>query len=205
MKTKDQSINLKILQCAKSEFMDKGFADASMRRIAEKAGVTTGMLYSRFADKEEIFAELVRDGADKLYGFFMNAQNAFAAFPPEKQHSEMHSYVDKEMDVMIDIIYDNFDAFKLIICKSGGSRYHDYVDKMVEVETKNTKRFIECLRESGVKINNVRADLSHMLSSAMFNGVFEVVAHDLPKEDAVVYISQLMEFFNVGWDKLLGL
>ena len=76
---------------------------------------------------------------------------------------------------------------------------------MVEVETKNTKRFIDCLRESGVKINNVRADLSHMLSSAMFNGVFEVVAHDLPKEDAVMYIGQLMEFFNVGWDKLLGL
>ena len=68
MKTKDQSINLKIFQCAKSEFMDKGFADASMRRIAEKAGVTTGMLYSRFADKEEIFAELVRDGADTVIG-----------------------------------------------------------------------------------------------------------------------------------------
>lgn len=49
MKVKDESINSKLLECAKAEFMEKGFADASMRTIAERAGVTTGMLYSRFA------------------------------------------------------------------------------------------------------------------------------------------------------------
>ena len=47
MKVKDESINSKLLECAKAEFMEKGFADASMRTIAERAGVTTGMLYSR--------------------------------------------------------------------------------------------------------------------------------------------------------------
>ena len=45
MKVKDESINSKLLECAKAEFMEKGFADASMRTIAERAGVTTGMLY----------------------------------------------------------------------------------------------------------------------------------------------------------------
>ena len=67
MKVKDESINSKLLECAKAEFMEKGFADASMRTIAERAGVTTGMLYSRFADKDEMFRSIVGEGAEKLY------------------------------------------------------------------------------------------------------------------------------------------
>lgn len=70
MKVKDESINEKLLECAKAEFMEKGFADASMRTIAERAGVTTGMLYSRFADKDEIFRELVYSG--RLPQFFLS-------------------------------------------------------------------------------------------------------------------------------------
>ena len=51
MREKDDSARGKILEAAKAEFMERGFAEASMRTIAERAGFTTGMLYSRFADK----------------------------------------------------------------------------------------------------------------------------------------------------------
>lgn len=113
----------------------------------------------------------------------------------------MPTNVDKKVDVMIDIIYDNFDAFKLIVCRSAGSGYEYYIDKMIDVETKNIVRF----NEAGIKMNDVRADLSHMLASAMFYGIFEVVDHDLPREEARGYIKQVQDFFNAGWDKLLGL
>lgn len=176
-----------------------------MRAIAERAGYTTGMLYGRFADKSQLFRELVSAAADRLFGYFSGAEDAFAAFPADRQYREMHSYVGEKVDVMMDIIYDNFDAFKLIVCKSAGSGYEYYIDQMIEIETKNTMRFIRALNEAGIPINEVRADLSHMLSSAMFNGIFEVVAHDLPREEAKHYVVQVEEFFNAGWDKLLGL
>ena len=202
---KDESIKQKILECAKAEFMEKGFADASMRTIAEKAGFTTGILYSRFADKDEIFRGLVDDGASELYDYFCFVQDEFASFEPARQKAEMHDYVERKVDYMIDIIYKHFDAFKLIICKSRGSSYESYVDKMVEIETRNTVRFIEVLRNMGISVTEVRADLNHMLASALFVGMFEIVAHDFPKEDAGIYVKQLQEFFNAGWDKLLGL
>ena len=106
MKVKDESINAKLLECAKAEFMEKGFADASMRTIAERAGVTTGMLYSRFADKDEMFRSIVGEGAEKLYAYFSDVQENFAAFPAEQQKGEMHSYTSGKMRVMMDIIYD---------------------------------------------------------------------------------------------------
>lgn len=205
MRKKDELAVDIILECAKEEFMEKGFEGASMRAIAERAGYTTGMLYGRFADKSQLFRELVSAAADRLFGYFSGAEDAFAAFPADRQYREMHSYVGEKVDVMMDIIYDNFDAFNLIVCKSAGSGYEYYIDQMIEIETKNTMRFIRALNEAGIPINEVRADLSHMLSSAMFNGIFEVVAHDLPREEAKHYVVQVEEFFNAGWDKLLGL
>ena len=61
------------------------------------------------------------------------------------------------------------------------------------------------VKGAGYEIADIRKDLAHMLASAMFNGMFEVVMHDLSREDARQYILKLQEFFNAGWDKLLGL
>lgn len=205
MRKRDDFASEKILECAKDEFMEKGFLDASMRAIAERAGYTTGMVYARFADKNELFHALVCDGAEELYRYFCFLQEEFASFSPEKQRAEMHAYVDGKVGRMVDIIYDHFDAFKLIVCKSAGSSYQYYIDRMIDVETAHTERFIEVLKGLGMELNEIRADLNHMLASALFNGMFEVVAHDLSKEDALSYIRQLQYFFNAGWDQLLGL
>lgn len=205
MRRKDELAIDKITEWAKQEFLEKGFEGASMRCIAEKAGYTTGMLYGRFADKGELFREIVKEPADKLYTYYTGVQNEFFVLEPQKQYTDMHGYVDKKVDNMLDIVYGNFEEFKLIICKSKGSEYENYVDRLIAVETENTVRFIDGLNAAGIKINEVRADLSHMLSTALFNGMFEVVEHDFTKEEAMQYVKQLQCFFNAGWDKLLGL
>lgn len=203
MKRKDELAIDRILECAKAEFTEKGFAEASMRSIAEKAGYTTGMLYGRFADKSRLFREIVQPGADELLHFFIQVQEEFAAFPAERQKKEMHAYSREKMRTFVDIIYAHFDAFKLIVCKSAGSGFEFYIDRLIEIETASTERFVRTLVSGGFPMANVRADLSHMLTSAMFNGIFEVVAHEFPKEDALVYIGQLQDFFDAGWDRIM--
>lgn len=205
MRKKDELAIDKIIECAKQEFLEKGFEGASMRNIADNAGYTTGMLYGRFADKGELFKAIVKAPADKLYIYYANVQHEFAGLAPEMQYKDMHIYVDARINEMLDIVYSNFDEFKLIISKSKGSEYENYVDKLIEIETDNTVRFISELNAAGIKVNDVRADLSHMLATAMFNGMFEVVEHDFTKDDARSYIKQLQYFFNAGWDKILGL
>lgn len=48
-----------VLQSAQREFLDKGYEKASLRSIAQNAGVTTGALYVRFPNKSALFAALV--------------------------------------------------------------------------------------------------------------------------------------------------
>ena len=44
----------KILNAAKREFLEKGFAGTNVRAIAEKAGVTTGALYNLFKNHHRV-------------------------------------------------------------------------------------------------------------------------------------------------------
>ena len=53
-KIHDSETKIHLIQCAKKEFMEKGFAGASLRGICQKAGVTTGALYFFFQDKDDL-------------------------------------------------------------------------------------------------------------------------------------------------------
>ena len=204
MRKKDELAIDKILNCSLDEFMQKGFEGASMRIIAENAGYSTGILYSRFSDKDELFKVLVKDAADELYTYFVNAQTEFASFDPKQQYTEMHSYVSEKVEGFLKIIYSHFKEFKLIICKSKGSKYENYVDSLIDIEVQNTIRFINQLNDANIYVREVRVDLIHMLTTSMFSGIFEVVAHDLSFDEARKYILELYSFFNAGWDKILG-
>ena len=39
-----------VLACARQEFLEKGYKDASLRTIAQEAGTSTGSIYTRFKD-----------------------------------------------------------------------------------------------------------------------------------------------------------
>ena len=53
-KTHDRETKAQLLKYAKEEFMEKGFAGASLRSICRKADVTTGALYFFFKDKDDL-------------------------------------------------------------------------------------------------------------------------------------------------------
>ncbi len=49
-----------IFQAAVAEFQEKGFRDASMNRVSERAGASKRTVYKHFESKEKLFQELVR-------------------------------------------------------------------------------------------------------------------------------------------------
>ena len=44
--------------------------------------------------------------------------------------------------------------------------------------------------------------LIHLLCSSYVHGFFECIRHDMEKDEAKNYISQLRTFFACGWDHL---
>lgn len=194
-----------IIAAAKAEFLEKGFLSASLRNIVKNADVTTGAFYGYYSSKEALFTAIVEPHAATVMGRFMKAQEDFANLPGEVQPEQMGNASSDCIAWMIDYIYEHFDIFKLIICRSEGTPYADFVHTMVEVEVESTFHFIEVLHSLNHTVPEIDPQLCHMLCSGMFNGIFEMVVHDMPIEKAHTFVQQLQEFYRAGWNQLLHL
>ena len=71
MANKDHSLDSGIIKAAYDEFLSCGFQKASLHKIANKAGVTTGAIYTRYKNKDALFISLLQD-------FFTVMEEAFS-------------------------------------------------------------------------------------------------------------------------------
>ena len=204
MSSNNQDTQSRILLEGKNEFLEKGFRDASLRNIARKAGVTTGAIYGYYTDKKALFDALVSGAATALKNDFISVQQKFSSLPTDRQATNMYDFTGEALQKFLDFVYENFDAFKLIICCSAGTEYESFVDSLVEIEMESTRRFLDDMHAGGYPLRTVSDNLIHILANAYFSAVFETVAHDMSKEEADKYMSNLTEFFNAGWDAILG-
>lgn len=196
---------LERIHCAAmAEFLEKGFRDASLRQIVKNAGVTTGAFYGYFSSKEALFTSIVEPHAAAVMGRFMIAQTEFAELPREQQPAHMGKESGECVEWMIDYVYDHYRPFKLLICCSDGTPYENFVHNMVEIEVEYTFRYIEVLKSLGHQVPELDKELCHMIASGMFEGMFEIVRHDMPKARAKQFIDQLQEFSTAGWMKIMG-
>lgn len=194
----------KIQRAAMEEFSEKGFLGASLRRIVKQAGVTTGAFYGYFSSKEALFASLVEPHAAALMGQFMEAQTSFAELPEQEQPEHMGLESGRCIQWMVDYICAHREPVKLLLCKAEGTSYERFVHNMVEIEVEYTLKYMEVLRRLGHDFQALDGSLCHIIASGMFNGIFEIVIHDMPKEQAMHYVDQLRDFYTAGWLRLIG-
>ena len=194
----------KIQQAALAEFLDKGFLGASLRQIVKNAGVTTGAFYGYFSSKEALFNAIVGPHAAALMGRFMEAQTTFAELPEKEQPEHMGLESGRCVDWMVDYICAHREPVKLLLCCAEGTSYEHFVHNMVEVEVEYTQRYMEVLRRLSRDIPVLDKSLCHIIASGMFNGIFEIVVHDMPRDQAMRDVDQLRAFYTAGWSKLMG-
>ena len=194
----------RIQQAALDEFSEKGFLGASLRQIVKHAGVTTGAFYGYFSSKEALFASIVEPHAAALMGRFMEAQTGFAELPEEEQPQHMGEASGDYVNWMVDYICDHREPVKLLLCRAEGTSYEHFVHNMVEIEVEYTLKYMEVLRRLGHDIPELDEQMCHIIASGMFNGIFEIVVHDMPRDRALRYVDQLRDFYTAGWLKLMG-
>ena len=192
----------KIQQAALDEFLDKGFRGSSLRQIVKNAGVTTGAFYGYFSSKEALFASIVEPHAKALMSRFMDAQLSFAGLPEKEKIEHVGVESGSCLRWMVDYICEHKEPVKLLICGAAGTDYENFVHNMVEVEVESTMQYVETLRVLGYEGLELSRSLCHIIASGMLGGIFEIVIHDMPKEEAMRDVEQLREFYTAGWLKL---
>ncbi len=194
----------KILPAAMAEFLEKGFEKATMRGIAEAAGITAAGLYRHFADKEAMFAALVDPVLAQCEAWYKKHKDEDYALL-ERGDLEAMWYQGTELTMMMNLVYENFDVFKLLLCRSEGTKYANWQHEFVMLEQRETMAYMEAAKAKGIPVREIKPEELHLLLTAYVSAMFEVVVHDFSKEDATHYLQTLEAFFTPGWRAVLGL
>ena len=193
----------KIIAAAWDEFLAYGFADASMRRIADAAGMSAAGLYKHFPSKEDMFAALVEPAFRGLMELYRKEETLETE---ALQRGEITQKWESggEARMTMAYIYDHLDAFRLLICKSAGTRYESFLHDLAVEEEKTTITMMEMLKKQGKKINEIRPEEFHLLVTANVNAVFQAVEHGFTREEAMHYADTLDVFFPKAWQVFFG-
>ena len=191
-----------IMAAAWQEFLTYGFTDASMRRIASSAGMSVSGLYKHFTGKEEMFSALVEPACQGLINMYHLEADDQEQFVEAGDLSTLEAGQDAKLAIAY--IYDHLDAFRLIICKSRGTKYENFLHDLAVLEEEMTLSFMENLKKQGVTINDFSERELHLLTTANVNAVFQTVEHDFSREEAMHYADTLDRFFSKAWKEFFG-
>lgn len=194
-----KGVSEKIEACAKKEFLERGYVEASLRTIAAEAGTTTGSIYSRYGGKEGIFSIIVEPAAREFTDLFEGVQKQFQKLSPDKQAESLNQFTQSGMQQMVEYMYAHFEEFQLLVNSAYGTRFQNFVERLVEIETEYTYQSMEA---TGLKLpdgKEITKDFMHIMNKALFESFFEVVRHDMSKEDATEYVRMLEEYHSAGW------
>ncbi len=195
----DKQTKEKLLLAARQEFLEKGYRNASLRSICRESGVTTGALYFFFQDKNDLFRELVEAPLQMLIGVMQDHFDDEIQEMLVQRSVEGNSEEDlSKAKAVIEIIYDHFDSFDLLLMKSEGSAYEKIVDQFISVAEKHYRAMADIMSEIK-RSDRVDDYMIHWISHLQVSAFAQLIEHRVPRQEAILQMENMTKFMQNGW------
>lgn len=132
MQVKKDEIRNNILNAAENEFLEKGFTNASLRRIVKNAGTTLGNFYNYFANKETLFETLV-ESEYRLFTDFFTKHGQIERPDYLWDMTDVSQWRVVLSKLLTQIIPPFSQRFVLLMECSEGTRYQDTRNKLIQL------------------------------------------------------------------------
>ncbi len=202
----------KVMAAAQNEFLEYGFTDASMRRIAQAAGMTVSAIYKHFKSKEDLFAALLEPLLTEFDSIYAEREKQNFEFADNTDSSSSQDANSEDllgdMDISVQIIsfiYDHYDEFRLLICKSQGTKFEDFIHNFAIWEEDSINQYMRRIKRRGVPVKAYRKNELHLLVTAHIDAIFQTVRHGYMRKEALHYARTLDEFYRPAWHQFFGI
>ena len=195
MQIKKEDIKERIISSARSEFLEHGYSGASLRVIANKAGLTKGAVYSYFKSKDSLFCELVSPAINFLKCSNDNKQLDVLTDPCDRTIQEFRRFASA--------VLDNYQAFRLLLFCSAGSSLQNYKEHIIQQYAKNFRKAFLLFTSEQYEEGLFSEMFIHTLATTYFSFLEEIVLHRPDKQDINLYIDQIAVFVHCGINNLL--
>ncbi len=187
----------RLIECAKKEFLEKGFAKASLRNICAEAGLTTGAVYFLFKDKNGLLGAIVDEPLRKIQELMLFHFSAEQQEDLTTYHRRDGEY-DRFAAELIDVMYDNYDAMRILLDKSQGSAYENIVDRFIGTTDSYYIELAQKYADSapGKRVNKY---MLHWFSHIQIEAFVHLLTHESDREQALRSIRTVIDFLVNGW------
>ena len=193
---KDRTLDHKIIESATKEFLSLGFQKASLHKIAENAGITTGALYTRYKNKDALFVSLVKDMLSEIGDEAASIQKLYQDAEGESPASIL-DVIRQEENIYLELMFRHYDACVLLFCRSGGSSLEVHINQMMRNKAEETVRYLKRISKTSVDLDGI--ELIMMEQFHFFRYILEQ-GYDLNR--ALSCMKRVEKFMEAGWKDL---
>lgn len=188
----------KLMECARQEFLEKGYMKASLRSICKKAGVTTGALYFFFQNKEDLFSAVVEE---TLEGLLVLIQSHFSREISTDAQTALTGDASEDIQSAKEILhylYQHYDMILILLTKSQGSAYETILEQFVDILEQHYDKLTE---QISVKMGVPKPDkcILHWASHMQIDTFVYLLTHENDEEKALKSIEQMVAYLVAGW------
>lgn len=194
---RDHSLDGGITRAAYEEFLSCGFQKASLHKIAEKAGVTTGAIYTRYASKDALFVSLLQGFMGKLNDFFAPAAAEYEKAARLGTTDALLNAISFEERIYIRLLTECYDECTLFFSRSDGSSVETMLNELMQHKTEQT---VEFFSHAYGKAPN--ADAVRLLMGSQFWYFRQLLNARMDEEQMLACLHTLLGFFDAGWRQL---
>lgn len=197
MANRDHSLDSGIIKAAYDEFLSCGFQKASLHKIAENAGVTTGAIYTRYKNKDALFVSLLQDFLGSMEAVFTPAVQEYEKARQAGTTEALLQAIDFEERIYIKLLTEHYDECTLFFSRSDGSSVEVMLTGLMQRKTEQT---VEFFRQVYGKAPN--ADALRLLMGSQFWYFRQLLNEHLEEAKMLDCLHALLDFFNAGWRQL---
>ena len=197
MANRDHSLDDGIVQAAYSEFLTYGFQKASLHKIAEKAGVTTGAIYTRYKNKDALFASLLQVFFETMKALFTPIAEEYEKAKHSAQPEDILRAINAEERIYFQLLTRHYDDCTLFFCRSDGSSVETMLHELMDQKAEQTVEFF--FQVYGKEPN---ADAIRLLMGSQFWYFRQLLEQRFPEDRMFACLRAVLDFFNAGWRQL---
>ena len=197
MANRDHSLDNGIIQAAYSEFLAYGFQKASLHKIAEKSGVTTGAIYTRYKSKDALFVSLLQDFFETMKTLFTPIAEEYEKAKHSARPEDILRAINAEERIYFQLLTEHYDDCTLFFCRSDGSSVETMLHELMDQKAEQTVEFF-----SQIYGKAPNADAIRLLMGSQFWYFRQLLERPMEEDKMLACLQAVLDFTNAGWRQL---
>lgn len=189
-----------IIEAAEKEFIAKGYANTTLRRIASKCNITATAIYRHFEDKEDIFQTVIKPFVDRIKSQAEEIEKKDYDFLNNNELDSVWEF-EGESNPHFELLFNFKRPLVMLVIRERREWLKNY---LLDIEYSSTMRYLKRMEELGYKVAALNPLSFKAILESYIDAYFHVLEMNLSLAESKKVCQTISEFFQSGFRKLLG-